>query len=111
MVARDTLSQIVKEVLLRYTRIPYAYGDLTCEAAFDDTNERYLLITVGWNGDRRVHNTLVHIDLKGDKLWVERDGTEDGIANELVERGIPREQIVLGFRSPGVRKHTGFALA
>ncbi|NEP33849.1 element excision factor XisI family protein, partial [Moorena sp. SIO3B2] len=38
-------------------------------------------------------------------------GTEDGIAGELLEAGIPKERIVLGFKSPGVRKHTGFAVA
>lgn len=37
--------------------------------------------------------------------------TEEGIANELMEAGIPREQIVLAFRHPDTRKHTGFATA
>ncbi len=36
--------------------------------------------------------------------------TEQGIANELVAGGIPKEQIVLGFRSPNIRQHTGFAV-
>ncbi|WP_249213848.1 MULTISPECIES: element excision factor XisI family protein [unclassified Synechocystis] len=43
--------------------------------------------------------------------WVQRDGTEDGIANELVANGIPKEVIVLGFHEPSVRPHTGFAIA
>lgn len=42
---------------------------------------------------------------------MQRGGTEDGIANELVEAGIPKEEIVLGFHEPGVRKYTGFAVA
>ena len=34
--------------------------------------------------------------------------TKRGGATELVEAGIPRESIVLGFRDPELRKYTGF---
>ncbi len=37
------------------------------------------------------------------------DGTEHGLANELVEAGVPRDRIVLGFKPPEVRPYTGFA--
>ena len=39
------------------------------------------------------------------------DGTEEGIALELVELGIPREDIVLGFYRPERREITEFAIA
>jgi hypothetical protein len=45
------------------------------------------------------------------KIRIQRDETERGIANELVEAGVPRDHIVLGFRSPAVRKHIEFAVA
>lgn len=45
------------------------------------------------------------------KVWVQRDGTEDGIANELVQAGIAKEDIVLGFHKPAVRPYTGSAVA
>jgi XisI protein len=61
---------------------------------------------VGWSKDGRIHGCLIH-----GKVWVQRDGTEDGIANELVEAGIPKEDIVLGFHEPDVRPYTGFAVA
>jgi hypothetical protein len=54
---------------------------------------------------------LVHIDIINGKMWIQRDGTEDGIANELVRAGVPKDRIVLGFRSPAIRKHTEFAVA
>ncbi|MCP4662360.1 MAG: XisI protein [bacterium] len=53
-------------------------------------------------GSRRVRN--------GEKVWIQYDGTDPGVARELVEAGIPREAIVLGFRPPHVRPHTGFAV-
>lgn len=53
---------------------------------------------------------VVHIDLIEDKVWIQYDGTEDGVAMELVEAGIPKENIVLGFRPPEIRPYTGFAI-
>lgn len=44
-------------------------------------------------------------------LWIQLDGTEDGIAGDLLAAGIPKDRIVLGFKSPDSRQHTGFAVA
>lgn len=58
-----------------------------------------------------MHGCLVHVELIGDKVWIHRDGLEDGIANDLVRAGIPKSQIVLGFHPPEVRPHTEFAVS
>src|SRR4051812_22689177 len=50
-------------------------------------------------------------DIKGDKLWIQRDGTEHGVARELLEAGVPKNHIVLAFRSPELRRSTDFAVA
>ena len=50
------------------------------------------------------------IDIKGDKIWIQYDGTEVGVANELIELGIPKKSIVLGFQDPNARKFTEFAV-
>jgi hypothetical protein len=101
----------VEDVLTVYTKIPYAHGDLRCEALFDREHDRYALVTLGWNAGKRVHFVLVHIDIVDGKVWIERDNTEDGVANELVQAGIPKGHIVLGFRSPEARKLTEYAVA
>ena len=36
----------------------------------------------------------VMLDILDGKLWVQRDGTEHGIATELVEAGVPKERII-----------------
>jgi hypothetical protein len=51
------------------------------------------------------------LDIIGDKIWIQHDGTSPGVAEELVEAGIPRDAIVLGFHPAYVRQHTGFAVA
>jgi hypothetical protein len=106
----STYRLAVERVLTVYTRIPYAHGELRCEALFDREHDRYALITLGWNAGKRVHFALVHIDIVGGKVWIEKDNTEDGVATELVEAGIPKSQIVLAFRSPEVRKDTEYAV-
>ena len=76
------------------------------EVDIDRPGPREVLIRTGATG-------VCHSDLNiiEGKLWVQRDGTEHGIANDLINAGVPKTQIVLGFRSPESRKHTGLAVA
>lgn len=66
---------------------------------------------VGWDGVRRVHGSVVHIDIIGGKIWIQHDGTNRPVAEKLLDAGIPREDIVLGFHPEDLRKYTDFAVA
>jgi hypothetical protein len=103
--------EVLKRILREYARIPYAHGEIQSETVFDPVGDHYLLVNVGWDRGRRVHGCLVHVDLIEGKVWIQRDGTEEGIAAELERAGVPKDHIVLAFRSPEVRKHTGYAVA
>jgi hypothetical protein len=108
----DTLEKYrgtVQDIIKKYAEIPYSYGNIQSQTVFDRDADHYLLMIAGREGVRRVHGCLVHIDIIGGKIWIQRDGTEDGIAEELLKAGIPKDRIVLGFRSPEMRKHTQFA--
>jgi hypothetical protein len=108
----DTLEKYrgtVQDIIRKYAEIPYSYGNIQSQTVFDRDADHYLLMIAGREGVRRVHGCLVHIDIIGGKIWIQRDGTEDGIAEELLKAGIPKDRIVLGFRSPEMRKHTQFA--
>jgi XisI protein len=110
----ETLTQyrtIIKDKLIAYTQIPYSHGDLVCNSVFDDVNDRYLLVTLGWDRNARVHGCLIHVDIINGKVWIQRDETEDGIARELVAAGIPKSDIVLGFKPADVRPYTDYAIA
>ncbi|RCJ16621.1 FdxN element excision controlling factor protein [Nostoc sp. ATCC 43529] len=107
----DNYRRIIKEVLVPYTQIPYSHAAIECKAVFDNESDTYLLITLGWDGAKRIHGCLVHIDIINGKIWVQRDDTEDGVTYELVAAGIAKENIVLGFHPPNVRQHTGYAVA
>ena len=107
----DTYRQIIYNVLSEYVRLQYAYGEIQNETIFDRQADRYLVMSVGWQRVKRIHGCLIHVDIINDKVWIQRDGTEDGIADKLVAAGIPKEKIVLGFHTPDARQHTEFAVA
>ena len=103
--------QIIQRVLTRYTQIPYAYGEIERKTLFDREADRYMLITVGWQGVKRVHGCLIHLDILDGKVWLQRDDTDYQVAKELEQAGIPKKQIVLGFQTPDVRPFTEYAVA
>ena len=78
---------------------------------FDGNHDRYLGLTVDWHEDRRIKSTHVHIRIKNNKIYIEEDWTEEGIATELLREGVPKEDIVLAFYDPESRKFTEFAVA
>lgn len=100
---------VIKKILAEYAQYKPAYGDIESRLNFDDEHGSYALLQVGWDGDEYVHGAVIHIDLIGEKVWVQYDGTEEGVSEDLVEAGIPRESIVLGFRPKEIRQYTGFA--
>ena len=103
--------ELIERILLDQTRVPYSHGDIQFETLFDREKDRYSVMLVGWEGIRRVHGALVHVDLIDGKFWIQRDGTEYGIACELIDAGIPKNRIVLAFNAPELRKDTEFAYA
>jgi hypothetical protein len=98
----------VKHVLTEYSQYRPAYGDVSMQLLFDTERDHYQLMSVGWNGLRRVHGPLIHIDILHEQIWIQHDGTEGGIAHELVALGVPKEDIVLAFHAPYKRQYTGF---
>lgn len=104
--------EIVKSILQKHVEYRRSLLDsYNSQALFDDERGRYLILDWGWNGDNYLHATPIHIDLIDNKIWIQYDDTEEGIASDLLENGVPKEDIVLGFRHPKVRLHTGFAIA
>ena len=90
-------------------------SDESVETQFitDDKHGHYLLFSVGWANTYREYSPFVHIDVKPDgKVWIQHDGTDLKIALLLVEKGIPKKDIVIGFRNIEQRQHlTEFAVS
>jgi hypothetical protein len=103
---RDVVSRIVKE----YASFKPSNGQIDTEAIIDREKDHYEVMHVGWDGVRRVHGCVIHVDIIDGKIWIQYDGTNRSVAEELVAAGVPREDIVLGFQPPRVRQYTDFAV-
>lgn len=109
----DTVARyraIIRDVIEEYARIRPSHGQIDTEVLFDAEHDRYELMHVGWDGTRRVHGSVLHLDIIGGKIWIQHDGTNRPVAEELLRAGVPREAIVLGFHPPYARRHTEFAV-
>lgn len=101
--------KFVEQIIREYGQYKPAYGDVEVQLIFDRENHHYQLMKVGWNGLKRIRGPVLQIDIIDGKIWIQHDGTEVGVANDLVEMGVPKEDIVLAFHAPYKREYTGFA--
>lgn len=109
----NTYRTIIKEVLTRHYNLDLEQLSLGIEPilALDEVRDHYFWAQVGWNEVGRICGSTVYIRIKNGKIWVEEDLTEDGVTNDLLEAGIPKHDIVLGFQHPRERALTEFANA
>ncbi|MEA5469947.1 XisI protein [Spirulina sp. 06S082] len=106
----DRYRNILEDILQKYANLPYRYGDVTTTLIINRNRDQFVLMDEGWQEDLRVHGVLVHAEIRNEKIWIHRDGIEEGITPELLEAGIPKEDIVLAFHAPDVRQYTEFAI-
>jgi XisI protein len=92
-----TYRNIIKQLILRYAQLKPSHGNIRLDPVFDEANDRYALMQVGWDRQRRIRGNLIYLTIQNDRVFIEYDGTETGITDELVAAGIPRDNIVLAF--------------
>ena len=102
---RHSIQQFVEQ----YATYGISPEHIERETIFDTTRDHYQLVNVGWRGEHRVYGCVLHFDIKDGKIWIQQNGTEIDVAEELMNLGVSREDIVLGFQSPYKRQFTGFA--
>ncbi len=107
----ENYRNIVEKIINEYAAMPYAYGNIDRRTMFDRVKDSYILYIVGWDERRRYHGINIHLDIINDKIYIQRDSTEEGIATDLELAGVPKSDIVLAFHAPELRKHTEYAIA
>ena len=109
----DTLTQYrqhIQNLLKEHASLVWD-NRIRAETIFDTEHDHYQLVYVGWRNSKRVYGVVLHLDIIDNKIWIQQDGTEIGIANKLVDLGIPKSDIVLAFDPPNLRKYTDFAVS
>lgn len=109
MASIETYRDIIQTLLADYAATPVSNGEIDCYTVFDEKQDHYQVMNVGWDGYRRVHGCVLHLAIKGGKIWVEQNMTEMRIAQALIEEGVGKEEIVLGFQAPEMRQYTEYA--
>ncbi|WP_309732354.1 XisI protein [Chamaesiphon sp. OTE_75_metabat_556] len=104
-------SEIVQKLLEDYAAWSGDDKTVATELIFDTVRDSYQLVHVGWQDDRRIHGCILHLDIRDGKIWLQHNGTENDIAAELVEMGVAKSDIVIGFHSPFKRQFTEYAVS
>jgi hypothetical protein len=103
--------QYIENLLTEYSNYKSMNEQVEAQTIFDREKDHYQLVHVGWSNKRRVYGCVLHLDIINEKIWIQHDGTEIGIANELEKLGVPKKDIVLGFHSPYSRQFTDYAVS
>lgn len=89
--------KIIQDVILKYAGLRPSHGDIRLDPIFDETNDRYVLMQTGWDRGHRVRGNLIYISLRAGKVYIEYDGIEQSITDDLIRSGIPEDRIVLSY--------------
>ena len=107
----DTYRQILQSIVEKHAQYKISGDKLEAIPVCDTIHDNYMLLDIGWSKSGRVHGVVFHLRIRDGKIWVEEDGIEYGIAQDLLDAGIPKEDIVLAFYRPDRRALTDFAVA
>ena len=112
----EKISRYQKLILDYYKeRAAIKYANLpNCENMIVADTERhhYQLLTTGWATDRFVYSITFHLDIAEDgKIWIRANWTDIDIAQKLVERGVAKSDIVLGFYPEYLREESEYAVS
>lgn len=100
--------EFIKQILTEHSPLDSPQDTVQPQLIFDTEGDHYQLSYVGWQGNKRVFGPVMHFDILNGKIWLQYNGTEDSVAEKLVEMGVPRSDIVIGFHSPFKRQFTSW---
>jgi len=101
----------IQTLLFKHSQSKSRNEDVENELFFDPVRDRYQLMRVGWKGLERIYYTVLHFDIKDEKIWLQHNATDTDIGQELLEIGVAKEDIILGLHPPYKRPYTGYGVA
>ena len=107
----ENYRKVLQEIIFRYAEYNPSYSLSEWLPICDTERDEYLLMDVGWEKDEeRAYLTIFHFRIKDGKIYVEQDNTDAEPVQQMLDAGIPKEDIVLAFYPPSHREITEFAL-
>jgi XisI protein len=111
MVKIKKYQKAIMSILEEYAKIRYENVDGENQIIADKENHRYQVVTIGWQGNKFIHDCPIHMDIINGKIWVQRNSTEIDLGVALMEQGVLKTDIVIGFFTPKMREYSEYALA
>lgn len=78
---------------------------------FDQNSNHFMVVHYGWTEYGHLHSVPIHLEIRESKVWIQENLTEIEIDDDLVARGIPKSDIVLGMLPPEYRVFSEYAAA
>ena len=88
---------------------PGQQSEMIC--IFDEMRDYYMVLRAHWGQFRCVDGSQIFVRICDDKIRIEEDWTEEGVSTKLLQAGVSKNEIVLGFQPPEMRQYTEFAVA
>ena len=107
----EKYQQAVRQLLTQCTEDQSSGEEIQTQLVFDDERGHYQWMEIGWDEFTRIYNCLVHFDIQKNKVWLQRNMTERDLAEDLVELGVERKDIILGLHPPYKRPYTDYGVA
>ena len=70
----------------------------------DETNDLYMVYQIGWDRNKHISTPSIFIRIIEGKIWVEVNWTEIELGEELMELGVAKEDIRVGWVPPFMRE-------
>ena len=110
----EKYEKIILDLINEYSTIqPANMAEYENQVIVDSKRHHYQSVSVGWN--KKGHYIYVinfHFDIKPTgKIWLMANNTDTLVAQELIKRGVPAADIVLGFLAPSKRAYSDYAIA
>jgi hypothetical protein len=103
--------QYIQDLLSRYASHDPSTDEVEVQLIFDTERDHYQWFNVGWQQLNRIYRCVMHFDIKDSKIWLQQNLTDRDPAEELVEMGVPKEDIILGLQPPYKRPYTDYGVA
>lgn len=75
----------------------YGKPEVKSRVIEDTKHNQYLLVWTGWHKHSYIHRLWYHFEIIDEKIWVLHNSTDVEVDLELIDRGVPKEDIIGAF--------------
>lgn len=106
----DTLTHILRQEVSKYAGTRGRGLNALLFSILDDEHQVYTVTVVDYPTRRQVAGVVVLARVADDQIVIEEDATDSPLVDALLQKGIPREKIILAYAGEPIPDPARFAL-